>query len=70
MFSWRNKDILLFFWLKKCLIWSYDQCIKATTVKNHFLTLSALQTKTDTFANSVDPDETAYNELTHGLPLS
>ena len=28
-------------------------------------TLSALQTKTDNFANSVDPDETAHNEPSH-----
>ena len=26
------------------------------------LTLSALQTKTDTYANSVDPDEMAHNK--------
>ena len=29
------------------------------------LTLSSLQTNTDTFANSVDPDETAHNEQSH-----
>ena len=29
------------------------------------LTLSVLQTKTDTCANSVDPDETACNKLSH-----
>ena len=29
------------------------------------LTLSTLQTRTDTFANSVDPDEMAYNEPSH-----
>ena len=29
------------------------------------LTLSALQIKTDTFANSVDPDKTARNESSH-----
>ena len=29
------------------------------------LTLSTLQTKTDAFANSVDPDETACNEPSH-----
>ena len=29
------------------------------------LTLSALQTKPDTCANSVDPDETARNEPSH-----
>ena len=29
------------------------------------LTLSALQTKIDSFANSVDPDETAHNEPSH-----
>ena len=37
------------------------------------LTLSALQTKTDTFANSVDPDEMAHNEPSqqdlHCLPF-
>ena len=32
---------------------------------NLLLTLSALQTKTYTFANSVDPDETAHKELSH-----
>ena len=30
-----------------------------------FLTLSALQTKRDTCANSVDPDETASDDLSH-----
>ena len=29
------------------------------------LTYSSLQTNTDTFANSADPDEMAYNELSH-----
>ena len=29
------------------------------------LTLSALQTKTDTFANGIDPDEMAHNEPSH-----
>ena len=29
------------------------------------LTFSALQTKTDTCANSVDPDEMAHNEPSH-----
>ena len=29
------------------------------------LTLSSLQTNTDTFANSADPDETAHNEPSH-----
>ena len=37
-----------------------------------FLTLSAMSTKTDTFANSVDPAETAHNEPSyqdlHDLP--
>ena len=37
------------------------------------LTLSAQKTKTDTFENSVDPDETAHNELSqqdlHYLPF-
>ena len=28
-------------------------------------TISALQTKTDTYANSVDPDEMAHNEPSH-----
>ena len=32
------------------------------------LTLSALKSKTDTFANSVDPDETAHHDL-HCLPF-
>ena len=29
------------------------------------LRLSSLQTNTDTFANSADPDETAHNETSH-----
>ena len=29
------------------------------------LTLSSLQTKTNTFANSVGPDETSHNEPSH-----
>ena len=29
------------------------------------LTLSTLKTKADTYANSVDPDETAHNEPSH-----
>ena len=40
---------------------------------NGRLTLSALQTKPDTSANSVDQDETVHNELAqlvlHGLPF-
>ena len=33
--------------------------------KARILTLSFLQANTDTFANSVDPDETAHNEPSH-----
>ena len=32
---------------------------------NEIFTLSAWQTKTDTFANTADTDETAHNELSH-----
>ena len=35
------------------------------TYCNDYLTLSALQAKTSTFANSVDPDEMARNEPSH-----
>ena len=31
----------------------------------YILTLSTLYTKTDAFANSVEPDETAHNEPSH-----
>ena len=34
-------------------------------IKLVFLTLPALQTQTDTFANSVDPDEMSQNVLSH-----
>ena len=34
-------------------------------ISNLVLTLSACQTKTDTCANSIDPDETARNEPSH-----
>ena len=33
------------------------------------LILSARETKTDSYANSVDPDETACNEDLHCLPF-
>ena len=34
----------------------------------HLFTISSLHTKTDTFENSVDPDETSYMDV-HRLPL-
>ena len=41
-----------------------SDCITESSVED-LLTLSFLQTKTDTFANSADPDETAHTELYH-----
>ena len=50
---------------------SEDKVIKNTAALvnlsfvNPLLALSAWQTKTDSFAKSVDPDETAHNEPSH-----
>ena len=44
------------------------QTKKNTTIVNNWDktgTLSSLQTRTDTFANSLDPNETARNEPSH-----
>ena len=49
----------------------YQSNKKKNSISQHgnismsLLTLSAWQTKTDTCANGVDPDETAHNELSH-----
>ena len=46
--------------------WSHtSKCTISGLIAQLYLTLSALQTVTDTFANSVDPDETAHNEPSH-----
>ena len=35
--------------------------------RNFYLTLSALETKSDIFANSVHPDESAHDEPSHQI---
>ena len=55
----RSKSLQRMFVLEKAYnYWILLGCIRV-------LTLSTLQTKTYTFANSVDPDETAHTEPSH-----